>query len=720
TDTDTDTDTGDVCPSDPNRLACGVDDDCDPGWWCEEGCCQKIVTCSGNTDCKDLGSDYECRNGVCQIALCGGNDECPGGQICSGGKCVDAPQCNVVTAVRITTAAGAVTEGKTKAFSAQALNKNGAVLPGFLFKWSSSDTDVASIDEETGVATGGNKSGTTDIVAKLACNDTVASDAVVLTNYSAVASADTRVLLFDSATGAPIEGATVKADDQEQVTDATGAALFTGLNASTVSVFKQGYPYLTAMNVTKNDLVFYTKPFPDPNKAGGVKGDFDFSKFITKSEIEIGMAGLSIAGDLTNLDFTSLIGEMIQTHIDLGAIYNDNVPLPSGLHIGFSGNTFKKGFEVEGEDGSRVLWGFGGYLPLQDLLDIVSPIIDKCSNQCDYGAVIGENLPKLMPYIYKFQHGILTGLDVKAIPKVADVNDLNGNGKTDDMIADFDNFPTVGPLVLDTPMRQDLELSIPKLPSYNDSPMEAAVVLAGALPPEGLVILGLGAGTDKRSDDDTPDQMVGEKSDGKITIKLSPEHGGIEGSPYVVATLVTKLDFSSGADIPISGRLDIMDKLPADAKLDVSNFLGWVENATFDAGSRTFSGKQVDGASMYRMTLMADNVQWQVYVPKGNPSFNLPAVPNGFADIGDKPTVSVEAWETNGDMGVDQLFEFNDTNMDSLVKDIKAFSVLVLGGQGGGGCSLTSNCSATGASYPGIFGWALFLGLFAIATKRRG
>jgi len=703
------------------RTECSVDDDCDIGWYCEIGCCHQICFCSTDEDCRtdpcNLGDEAVCTLGSCRPGTCCSSDaDCAAGECCKSCACGPCPDCSDVGSIRIMTPPSYAREGESIQFMAQALNANGAVLPGLPLSWASSDEAVATIDATTGLATCGATTGSTEITADCAGSGT--SDPVVLTCFAATL--DTRVIVIDGATGAPVEAATVVADATEGTTNAQGVVSFAGLAASEVSVFTQGYQYVTAKGLTKSDLVFYLRPLPDPTRAGGIKGDYDFSQLIAKGEIELGLSGMSIPGDLTNLDFTTLLGEMIMTHIKFGELFDDDVPLPSGLHLALGTSVFKEGYMVLGDDGPRVLWGLGGQLPLSDVMELASPIIDRCSNECDIAVVIGETLPRIMPYLYRFQHGVITGVDLTAIPKVADTGDINGDGDETDLVADFDGFPTRGPLVLDTPMRLALELDIPAMPSLGESDADAAIILTGALAPEGLVILGLGAGVDKRDENDEADGKVGVQSDGKVQIKMAPQHGGIEGNPYVIATLAMSmagLAGDSGGGMPISGRLQIMDSMPADNRLEVPAFLGAVGGATFDAGSRQFAGNQVEAADLYRVSVIDEGAQWQVYLPSGNPSFTLPEVPAGHTDIGATPSVSVEAWQTRNGLDLDGLLEFNSTNMDGLVRQIEGFSVVVLGGEGGG-CELDLGCAASGRPSFGAYGWGLLVGLLVVLRRR--
>jgi len=59
----------------------------------------------------------------------------------------------------------------TNLFHAQAVDSAGRIVPGMRFRWTSSNPEVAEIDEFTGLATGGLVSGQTEINAQLICDE---------------------------------------------------------------------------------------------------------------------------------------------------------------------------------------------------------------------------------------------------------------------------------------------------------------------------------------------------------------------------------------------------------------------------------------------------------------------------------------------------------------------------------------------------------------------
>jgi len=703
------------------KLSCDADDDCDLGSYCELGCCRPAPpACITDEDCEACcGPGYCCVLGQCQPCqnpYCITDEDCPSDQACIGGICKERSGCPY--SVRIITPPSIVCAGESIQFLAQMLNANGAVVAGMEAPaWASSDEKVATIDTATGLATCGDAGGATDITAAV-CGCT--SDPVTLTCYPAVSDTETRMIVTDRETGAPIAGALVVADGVEGWTDEHGVASFAAVKATAVDVFTPGYAYLTIPEGAAWDMLIPLRPLPDPTQAAGVRGEFDFSQLIATGEVEMAFAGLSFPRELSAFTLADLFGEYRRTRIVFGQLYDDDAPVPAGLHLALGTTVFKEGYAPLGRPGPRVLWGLGGQVPLAELMNIAGPIIDRCSDVCDPTLEIARSLPQIVPYLYRFQHGVITGVDVPAIPRRVDDIDENMNGRTDDLVPDYDSMTVAGPLLLDTPQRHALALEIPPLPHLQGARAEGALVLLGAQAPEGFVPLGIGAGMDRRDENDVADGLVGEDSDGLLSLKLAPPHSGIEGNPYRVLTLALHPNQRYMLDLfhmPLSGRIQTLQRLPDDGRLAVPAFLGWVESAGYNVVSRGCGGEEVSGADLYRITLSGGGVEWEVLRPRGDPDFTLPRAPDGFTELGTDPTVRIEAWAMQDGLGLDELLEFNATNLDRLPELQEAFSTLLIGAEPGGGCEL--NCECSGGPRGGTGAMIAVVVLAMLALRRR-
>ena len=170
-DTDADTDSSDdYC--DNGFVKCKTDGDCPYYHFCELGCCFRWEPCITDSDCAHLGPRYHCRLGECYWdESCAGDSDCPRGEHCRSGMCYEQISCATVDEVHIVTPPGAVRTGVSRQFNAQAVDSAGRTVAGMRFRWTSSNTDVAEIDEFTGLATGGSVSGRTEIQAHLICDD---------------------------------------------------------------------------------------------------------------------------------------------------------------------------------------------------------------------------------------------------------------------------------------------------------------------------------------------------------------------------------------------------------------------------------------------------------------------------------------------------------------------------------------------------------------------
>ena len=175
TDSHTDTDTYTDLYCDNGELKCAVDDDCLIGYYCNNGCCFDLShpECVADFQCyKEFGRLSVCEDGACvRYAECIDDWECTASEFCLEGWCYPQPDCTSVAVVQIVTPPGAVRTGVSRQFKAQALNANGEVVAGMRFRWTSSNPEVAEIGEFTGLATGGELSGQTDINAHLICDE---------------------------------------------------------------------------------------------------------------------------------------------------------------------------------------------------------------------------------------------------------------------------------------------------------------------------------------------------------------------------------------------------------------------------------------------------------------------------------------------------------------------------------------------------------------------
>ena len=87
----------------------------------------------------------------------------------------------------------------------------------------------------------------------------------------------------------------------------------------------------------------------------------------------------------------------------------------------------KNRFYVETEPGIRVLWSFAGRLDFQTLFSFAQ----------GGGFDLGQVLTIVLPFFETFSHGLKTLPNVQTAPTIVDEDDLDGDGDTTELRADY-------------------------------------------------------------------------------------------------------------------------------------------------------------------------------------------------------------------------------------------------------------------------------------------
>lgn len=635
---------------------CTVNKDCPAGQACTNGKCEKAC----NTDAECTGGK-KCKANKCVEADtgCKDNNDCPPGKTCKDKQCVEAG--TKPAKVEIVTKGGVLRQGQTKQFTARALNDSGAAISGdFKFEWSSSASDIIAIDAATGKATGGSKDGVSNITVKL---DGLTSTTVEVRNYAAVAAGKARIIVVD-ANQKGVSGATVKIGDKEGKTDANGAVTIDGATAPfDVHVFHNDYDYFSAIGANKSDLYVQINKITSSDKAGGAKGKFDFKNVQKLNNISdedwgdytvgFGIAGVALSENLLNLDFDLLVGESFKI-----SLFGKDVSLPSGVVVDLAAGG-KPNYQSLGETGRKVLWGFGGKFKIDDVLPIVT---GATGGDINVGKLLGAAKPLLKSMVFGYKPGV----EINQFPRVADKDDKNGDGKTDDLIPDFDKFPE-HKIILTNKLSKPININIKTFPKVQWKGKDVdllSIGLAGVLiPGVGLVPLGLDV-----------DQV--KAASGKLTVQYAERTGILKTGKFV--TIALTLNISTGKDAP---PLMLFGQVKTDkndiTSMDVNSFLDVAKDAKFDPASRKLEKGKVDGATATQLDISdSKGRKWIVYFGAGaNGTLTLPAPPSGMDDRAkDAKTVSLRPVKLSGSETLDSILEFNSTNMDQLVHVIAGFS----------------------------------------------
>lgn len=679
---------------------CEVPKDCGGGYDCamdetlQIRKCVKLY-CTVDNDCTPQGEDCKCdvRRGLC---VCGDNcrpdlaGSCPSGTVCLSGNCVQPPP--PADSCEITPANSVVRVGQTTTLSVAGYMSSGALAPLAAFTWASSNTSCATVDA-SGVVTGatGATATCTATITATAAGSTGSCSAAVST-FPAVALPALRALVVEELTGDPIVGAklvvrtgtgTIVAGNP--VTDVNGIANVADVGTSNVadlldvSVFDANHVYVTVVKPGTSDLLFVLKRVQDTTKMAGVKGTFDLTSVHSQGDIKLGIAGMSVPGSLTDIDFESILGPTVLRDINLSGVGNyQDVPLPSGLYMMVGATDIKDYFASFGEPGRRILWGIGGRVSLSD----VGPIIREVT-AAEGDLDLGGMLSAIIPYFGTFDHALIGNLNLVEVSRPT-------TGEPKDWTFDPATSQT---LRTDKLLGQSAAFTIPTLPNEPglSTPISGAVMFLGSLAPgAGWVPLGLSAGLDAPNDNSTVDGRI-EPADcpdtrpdcikpdpGQVIVDFAAPHSGIEGSPYIALCMALGME-SIGTALHTSLLFSITDSvsaLPTANTFPVTTFLGFPTGGSYIKGVSYAQTGNVTGASFYRLNLDVNGRKWQVYSDSAS-TINLPTPPAGMeARDANADIQAFKTFASAGSFGVRNLFEFSGNNLGNLVNLTGAFSTL--------------------------------------------
>lgn len=686
---------------------CKEDMDCAPGFACTNRFCFQVA-CEVDDDCLEEGQVCIAHTGQCTDQICTGDAECSAGKVCIGGSCQPAPDPSSVASCALT-GSQVTRQGQEMQLSATASSTGGAVISRMAYEYSVSEgADNASVSAG-GLVTGGSSDGNWTVKAVVA--GTAVECTLAGRNYSDVAEGGLRVVVVDSRTGGAIEGATVVVAGPESATVVTDAAGIAAVGAiagpvDSVSVFYKHAnwtaDYVTLIKPQANDMIVPLTTYP-VGKVSGVTGTFDYSK-LPDRDLKLGLAGLSLYGSIADLDFMSLIGEMVPTQVDIPGLPlpDEGIPLPQGITLGFGPQNFKPSFTALGLQGTRTLWGMGAAFRLSDitsLLPTVAPLIQDADLD---NLPLGTLLSALTPLLNQMTHGVKVGTQVNLV----DCNPTDENDCPERVTGDFDEhvLPLAGGLDFQT------SFAMPELAARptGEGWLSAVIGLVGVdIPGQGLVPLGLGVGVDSLGEEDAADGHIsgheGAPGD-QLTVTYARRHSGLDGNDHMGVLLSLDVDgLISGGGTAISGMVVRAPRLPVcsdvqscERQATRDSFLGFTSGSTFDLRTRTYTaGTSATGASFYRLKMSGLDAGngWAIYIdgPTHTGEVVLPIVPQGFDDRADNPWV--QAFST-GPVPLTDVLAFNGTNLDGLNAVTDSFSALECTGANGA-CALV-NCDADG------------------------
>ena len=604
------------------RPECLLDDECDEQELCLNGRCSFSPECELNNDCAE---GYECISNRCFEAICRGPQDCDPGELCDAGICVDPPQS--VDRCFVATPNQTVSPGQSVRLEAFAVDASGNGIAAN-FVWMSDNASSVSVSGTNALAT--STAGTASVTAALASGMPILCEGAV--EFSNIGPpppmGGLRVVVLDAETGAAVPNADVVINRTATgATNTLGVATFPIQGGKySVSVFSDDHDFVTVQGVSATDIRIPLNKQSGTGPIAGFKGSFDLSQVSSQGEFNLGLAGASIPGGLVNFDLTTLLGDPFQTDFAIPGQGNVGFPVPGGLTI--YGRVFglrldiKRTYYVSSPGGARLAWGLAGKIPVTELIALFQN-----------GGVggIGEALTLLLPLFNRFDHGVKP-LQLVPRARVMDTNDVDGDMIFNEMVPDYDNFPSESIL---PNVRQQLitDIGVSNLPTLTNGPAEVAILVGGTqLESTGFVPLGISA-TNDEDGDGRPDVR---------RLTMAPPYGSLVGGRFAVLSIAFRTDaFGAGAaglEFPDEFSIALWNGQTLPTAIQLGTFPS-TATLTEDPTMRAFAVSSPAGP-LYRARFVGQDRSWDVWTPGApgvmgqfNHNFDVPKPPLGREDL---------------------------------------------------------------------------------------
>ncbi len=714
---------------------------------------QALDFCPNDTSCV---CDYTEAGGECKPKLCSADADCGTSLVCRSGKCEAAPAAATVTRCQV--------------IPDFVVTKTGAKVKFWVSAWAGTEPVIIK-DGATWTAPGGSPlSGPTPAtggaseftVGTMATAGTdgvngaqAAFGSVTCTAKVFVVGAPANggsVVVTDELTGRPVSGARVILSDAAGAeiaqaapveTNAAGVGnyAFGAATSYSVSVFHADFNYVTIANYrpsgTDANVLSVSMRRNPTNKYGGYKGTF--SNYPMNTNIKAGVASMSLAGAVTNLNLSQLLGPSRSTRIKLGTTIDTTVDVPDGAFLVFSEtnkNTFAglglagictdaSGNPDEakiraGSCGTRAAWAFSGELTIGDLSPLIGAFMNSGS-EINIGGLLGQ----VQPLIRKLNSSIVRDVQF-------DLQDsaCKGGKTYPDCTSGYDYtntgfFKSQDLKWSHVPLAFGFALKSARMPSYRGKPADGALALSGVnVPGRGVIPLGIGAAVNTAMPvDDVLDKQETLPAAGLLPVRSAPSHSGTEGSEYgiIVAALTAAAASDKSAQAGASALFLRMadNKLPFDprgtAPIDISAqaYPAFPESARFNPHTAAVAGvgpRSFKFVTPAVATALSTSVQvirvtfsdelehrWDVLfdASRAADGFTLPAAPGTFRDrlfktgvaMGGRSEMQVQALRLSNAptpaggpaLSFNGLVELNSTNYERLTNYLTAFGFLDYG-----------------------------------------
>ena len=639
---------------------CGSDINCRAGEICSNGTCRLAPTCETAADC---GEDESCIANVCVPFLCRGDEDCDAGEVCDGGVCIE-PEDVAAATIIINTRPTPVRPGDTITFRATALDSDGQVILGQQFDFTSGTEAVGTF--EGAVFTAGDTAGTTAITARPAGATTPVSAPVTVINLGAESDDVVRVVVVDRETSRPVRNALVIPETGASAnTNASGTVSFEIDPGDSITVFANGYNYTTFLGIeNRQSLMVALSPELGSADIAGFTGQMDFSGVSTTGDASLGLAGAAIGGTLVDLDLQRLLGDSFNTQLSVPGLGNQAFPIPGGLVaiIDFFGiGPIKETYYARAGEGLGFAWSLGGKVSVGELFGLFG-------GGGGGGPNVAEVIGALLPLFESFNHDLVSFV-AEPLELVEDEIDIDGDGDTTELIADYNEFPEVG-MRPDVTLEYRTEVSFPALPVIQEEQAEI-VILVGGLVVEGTGFVPTGISAANGN-------SMGVAED--VILRMAPAHSGLSIGDFAVIALTFGSEGAGfgaeGISLPssLAGRIFYGRRLPEAIDFGTAPFPALAESSDWDDDARAFS---TDGAvgDFVKVTFVGEEGSWEVYATVDDAAaFTLPDAPGGFTDHAAGSFARIENIEMRGATTFDDLVTPGGATLLSLNSLVEGFS----------------------------------------------
>lgn len=610
---------------------------------CTAGCCVKKLICDKDQDCAALLGTPVCPDkrftcgcdqdiGACGPSMCKTDAECGTGLQCHQGGCrsglvVTDLSARLLHTIWITSAGGQL--DAVTGLGAQAIDGQGNVAATAPFEFSVDGSSAAfTVEGTTLKAT--TTPGKSTVTAKITGSSKPASNPATLWNLGPVpAGKNLRVTAVDDVTQAPLTGKVVvvglaDAATPEAPMTATlsdGQATFADVkfpcdihvlaaDHATISVLRYeagqaaGDLLLPSPLHTRADLEFDQdgKLLPDKSKLLNVDLLRGKVAYPGEGEAGVGVTSLAFGPSLLNFNVQSILGPQVKRPFekDAPSIVNQDPGKPQDVPGGVTFELLKPvvaTYVLAGTPGKHTVWTLAGRVALNDVIPVVSSIVDNVAGGLDIGKVVSL----LLPYFSTFRSQVV--FDVPFQPTLSSP------------------IPSVD-LAPEFPLGHHVAVTLPALPTVGATTWaDLAFVIGGAMMPSGEIIpLGLTAGADKGGDkDQTPDGNV----DGDpltpgqqpLSMNVGPLHSGTRvgvANHVLISAAVVIANKDQGKRE--GGSIQISEPGVIPSTFTPDPFLPMPVGSTYEGATLTVHA--VQGVHFYRATVQGtEDRQWLVVLP---------------------------------------------------------------------------------------------------------